>query len=217
MLSAAPRSTSLACTDRIPPMAPRHRQRLATTFFLFLLLGLGVVLTAQASAAQAQPQGHKPYFEHLVPYVPTPLDIVRKMLDLAKVGPDDVVYDLGSGDGRVVIMAAQKFGAQAVGVELNSDLYKQSADRIKQLGLEPRAKILNENMFDVNIRHATVVTLYLLTSVNEALRPTLEKQLRSGARIVSHDFQVPGWTPEKAEDVVSENGVSHKIYLYVRP
>lgn len=198
-------------------MAPRHRQRLATTFFLFLLLGLGVVLTAQASAAQAQPQGHKPYFEHLVPYVPTPLDIVRKMLDLAKVGPDDVVYDLGSGDGRVVIMAAQKFGAQAVGVELNSDLYKQSADRIKQLGLEPRAKILNENMFDVNIRHATVVTLYLLTSVNEALRPTLEKQLRSGARIVSHDFQVPGWTPEKAEDVVSENGVSHKIYLYVRP
>lgn len=162
-------------------------------------------------------EDHPKYLEHIVPYVPTPLSVAQKMLELARVEPDDVVYDLGSGDGRIVILAAQKFGAHAVGVELNPDLYKQSSERIKELHLEERAKILNENMFDVNVRHATVVTLYLLTSVNEALRPMLEKQLRSGARVVSHDFQMPGWKPDKAEEVTSEAGVSHKIYLYIRP
>lgn len=157
------------------------------------------------------------YLERIVPYVPTPQDIVEKMLELANVQPDDVVYDLGSGDGRIVITAAQKFGARAVGVELDPDLYKQSSDRIKELGLEGQAQVLHENMFSVNVHRATVVTLYLLTAVNEKLRPMLEKQLRPGARIVSHDFQVPGWEPEKTIDVLSKNGISHKLYLYVRP
>jgi len=139
------------------------------------------------------------------------------MLKMAKVGADDTVYDLGSGDGRIVIMAAQKFGAKAVGVELDPDLYKQSSQRVKELGLEDKVKIIHENMFQVNVRPATVVTLYLLTSVNERLRPQLEKQLHSGTRVVSHDFQMPGWEPEKNEEVISNNGVSHKVYLYVRP
>ena len=111
------------------------------------------------------------YLEHLVPFVPTPLEVAQKMLEVAKVQPDDVVYDLGSGDGRIVILAAQKFGAHAVGVELNSDLYEQSSQRIRKLGLQDRAQIIHENMFEVNVRHATVVTLYLLTAVNERLRP----------------------------------------------
>jgi len=157
------------------------------------------------------------YLEHIVPYVPTPMAVVQKMLEVAKVQPDDVVYDLGSGDGRIVIMAAQKFGARAVGVELNSDLYEKSSRRIRELGLQDRAQIIHENMFEVNVRHATVVTLYLLTSVNERLRPMLERQLRSGARIVSHDFQVPGWQPAQTVEVTSENGVSSKIFLYIRP
>jgi len=157
------------------------------------------------------------YLEHLVPFVPTALDVAQKMLEVAKVQPDDVVYDLGSGDGRIVILAAQKFGAHAVGVELNSDLYEESSERIRKLGLQSRAQILHENMFEVNVRHATVVTIYLLTAVNERLRPMLERQLRSGARIVSHDFQVPGWQPEQTVDYVSENGVPSKIILYVRP
>ncbi len=139
------------------------------------------------------------------------------MLEIAQVGPEDVVYDLGSGDGRIVIMAAQKFGAHAVGVELDADLFKKSSTQIAELDLEGRAKILHENMFEVNVRRATVVTLYLLTSVNERLRPILEKQLRSGARVVSHDFQMPGWQAEKTEDVMTKAGVSHRIYLYVRP
>jgi len=178
-------------------------------------------VSSEACLAQAVPSfGQGPpgtYLERIVPYVPTPQDIVEKMLELAKVEPDDVVYDLGSGDGRIVITAAQKFGARAVGVELDPDLFKQSSDRLKELGLESRAQILHENMFTVSVRRATVVTLYLLTSVNEKLRPMLEKQLRPGARIVSHDFQVPGWEPEQTLDVISKNGISHKLYLYVRP
>jgi protein-L-isoaspartate O-methyltransferase len=157
------------------------------------------------------------YLEHLVPFVPTPLEVAQKMLEIAKVQPDDVVYDLGSGDGRIVILAAQKFGARAVGVEINSELYEQSSQRIRKLGLQGRAQILHENMFEVNVRHATVVTLYLLTAVNERLRPMLERQLRSGARIVSHDFQVPGWQPAQTVEVTSKNGVVSKIFLYIRP
>jgi SAM-dependent methyltransferase len=157
------------------------------------------------------------YLEHLVPFVPTPIDVAQKMLEVAKVQPDDVVYDLGSGDGRIVILAAQKFGAHAVGVEINSDLYEESSERIRKLGLQGRAQILHENMFEINVRHATVVTLYLLTAVNERLRPMLERQLRSGARIVSHDFQVPGWQPVQTVEFISKNGVPSKIILYVRP
>jgi len=152
-----------------------------------------------------------------VPYVPTPQDIVDKMLDLAKVTSDDTVYDLGSGDGRFVITAAQKYGAHAVGVEINPDLYRQSSGRIKELGLDDRAHIICEDMFDVSVHRATVVMLYLLTSSNAKLRPKLERELRSGTRIVSHDFQVPGWDPEQTVDVTSHYGVSHKLYLYVRP
>jgi SAM-dependent methyltransferase len=157
------------------------------------------------------------YLEHIVPFVPTPLDVAQRMLEVAKVQPDDVVYDLGSGDGRIVILAAQKFGAHAVGVELDSNLYAESSARILKLGLQGRAQILHENMFEVNVRHATVVTLYLLTAVNERLRPMLERQLRSGARIVSHDFQVPGWQPEQTVDMLSKNDVPNKIFLYIRP
>ena len=129
--------------------------------------------------------------------MPTPQDIVDKMLELAKVTSDDVVYDLGSGDGRIVITAAQKYGAHAVGVEINPDLYRQSSDRIKELGLDDRAHIMCEDMFDVSVHRATVVMLYLLTSFNEKLRPKLERELRSGARIVCHDFHIPGMGSRK--------------------
>lgn len=152
-----------------------------------------------------------------VPYVPTPQDIVDKMLELAKVTSDDVVYDLGSGDGRIVITAAQKYCAHAVGVEINPDLYRQSSERIKELGLGDRAHIQCEDMFNVSLHRATVVTLYLLTSFNEKLRPKLERELHPGVRVVCHDFHIPGWDPEKVVDVTSRNGLPHKLYLYVRP
>ncbi len=149
--------------------------------------------------------------------MPTPPDIVDKMLELAKVTSDDVLYDLGSGDGRIVIAAAQKYGAHAVGVEINPDLYRLSSDRIKELGLQDRARIMCEDMFDVSVHPATVVTLYLLTSFNERLRPKLDRELRSGTRVVCHDFHIPGWDPEKVVDVTSKNGLPHKLYLYIHP
>ena len=173
--------------------------------------------TAQSVPIEPSETDAGKYLEHIVPYVPTPMLVAQKMLEVAKVAPDDVVYDLGSGDGRIVIMAAQKFGAHAVGVELDSDLYQKSSERIRKLGLQDRAQIIHENMFEVNVRHATVVTLYLLTAVNERLRPKLERELRSGARIVSHDFQVPGWQPTQTVEVNSENQVASKVYLYIRP
>ncbi|MGB7591398.1 MAG: class I SAM-dependent methyltransferase [Terriglobia bacterium] len=117
--------------------------------------------TSQSTPLSPAQSDSGKYLEHLVPFVPTPLDVAQKMLEVAKVQPDDVVYDLGSGDGRIVILAAQKFGAHAVGVELNSDLYEESSERIRKLGLQSRAQKLHENMFEVNVRHATVVTLYL--------------------------------------------------------
>jgi tRNA A58 N-methylase Trm61 len=190
----------------------RNRQTFAAILFsLFSLFSLQFPNPARAQGLTSAT------FIKQVPYVPTPQDIVDKMLDLAKVTPSDVVYDLGSGDGRIVITAAQKFGAHAVGVEINPELAQQSSDRIKELGLQDRASILHEDMYDVSLSKATVVTLYLLTSSNEKLRPKLEHQLHSGARIVCHDFHIPGWDPDKVVDAISKNGVSHKLYLYVRP
>jgi len=184
---------------------------LATAFYL-LPASSGMTLAAQTGQGLAGTTLLKQ-----VPYVPTPQDVVDKMLDLARVTPDDVVYDLGSGDGRIVITAVQKFGAHAVGIEINPDLYRESSAKIKQLGLDDRARIECDDMFYVSLRHATVVTMYLLTSFNEKLRPKLERELHSGTRIVCHDFHVPGWEPEQVIDVTSKNDIPHKIYLYVRP
>ncbi|RLF20125.1 MAG: hypothetical protein DRZ82_03290 [Thermoprotei archaeon] len=152
---------------------------------------------------------------YLVPFVPTPEIVARYMLKLAEVKPGEVVYDLGSGDGQIVIIAAKEFGARAVGVEIRKDLVEESLRRIKEQGLEDRVKIIHGDFFKVNISEADVVTLYLLTSVNERLRPKLEKELRPGTRVVSHDFEIPGWKPIKVVEI-NEEWRSHKIYLYKR-
>jgi len=201
--------------DFIPPGYPAGRVGWLLVAAWLSMVSPGPLRSAQAaSAGQGLPGAT---LIKQAPYVPTPQDIVDKMLELAKVTSDDVVYDLGSGDGRIVITAAQKFGAHAVGVEINPTLYRQSSDRIKELGLDDRVHVVNEDMFDVSVSHATVVTLYLLTSFNEKLRPRLERQLHSGARIVCHDFHIPGWDADKIVDVTSKNGISHKLYLYIRP
>jgi SAM-dependent methyltransferase len=179
-----------------------------------LMLASGLFTARRAQDNEPSEEDRK---DRLAPFVPTPENIVESMLKLANVDQTDRVYDLGSGDGRIVTTAAQKFGAEAVGVELDDDLYKKSSARIAELGLQKKAKILHMNMYKVNLRPATVVTLYLLTSVNERLKPILERDLRPGARVVTHDFKIPGWEPEKSLDVMSDTGISHKIYLYVRP
>ncbi len=184
---------------------------------LFVVLAAFGFYLSQPSQAQAQITPAYEASHDAVPYVPTPMTVAERMLELAKVNRKDVVYDLGSGDGRIVILAAQKFGAHAVGVELDGERYRESSARIRKLGLASKAKILHEDMFKTDIHKATVVTLYLLTSVNEEIRPMLEKQLRPGTRVVSHDFLMNGWKVERTEEVTVPNGSTHTIYLYIRP
>ncbi len=149
----------------------------------------------------------------LVPYVPTPHEVIRVMLELAEVKPGEIVFDLGCGDGRVLIIAAKEFGAKAVGIELRRDLIERCVKNVLAEGLKDKILVIEGDFFNVNVSPADVVTLYLLTSVNEKLRPKLEKELKKGARVVSHDFEVVGWKPI-AVKAVNDGYRSHKVYLY---
>ncbi|MEM2094960.1 MAG: class I SAM-dependent methyltransferase [Candidatus Bathyarchaeia archaeon] len=153
----------------------------------------------------------------LAPFVASPPNVVEKMLKMAELKPHEVLYDLGCGDGRIVLTAVQQFGAKrAVGVELDEGRYNECVRKVKEAGLEDRVKIIHANILDISVKDADVVTLYLLTSANERVRPILERDLKSGARVVSHDFSMPGWNPTRVEEV-RETWGSHTIYLYKRP
>ncbi len=158
----------------------------------------------------------RPRAESLAPFVPSPQIVVDKMLEAAAVKPGETVYDLGCGDGRIVITAAQKFRANGVGVELSSELVNRANAQIRSLGLQHSVRIIQGNLLDVDLRPADVVTLYLLTSSNERLKPKLESSLKRGARVVSHDFVMPGWKPARTEKVDANNRI-HTIYVYEMP
>ena len=161
------------------------------------------------------PQQKEP--EKLAPYYPTPESVVERMLKLGDLKPGEKMFDLGSGDGRVVVMAAEKFKANATGIELDPDLYKQSSERIRKLGLDKTARIINGDITKQDFTGADMLTVYLLPSSNDKIRPMLEKQLKKGTRVVSHDFEFSGWTAEKVEHVDDDGeGRSHTLYLYRR-
>ncbi len=162
-------------------------------FRLVLAAGLVCWLAAVPAAAQYEDD----YFYGDVPYVPTPQTVVEAMLELAEVGPNDVVYDLGSGDGRIVITAAKKYGCRAVGIEINPRRVEEAWENARKAGVEDRVKFILGDMFKADIHEATVVTLYLLSSVNEKLKPKLFKELKPGTRVVSHRFTMPDWKPIK--------------------
>ena len=133
-----------------------------------------------------------------VPYVPTPPDVVEAMLKLGGVKSGDILYDLGCGDGRIVVMAVQKFGAQiGTGVDLNPVRIKEALENARQAGVSDKTRFIEKNLFDADIHDATVVTLYLLPEVNLRLRPKLLNDLKVGTRIVSHQFDMGDWQPEK--------------------
>jgi len=136
-------------------------------------------------------------YESDVPYVPTPQPVVEAMLELAQVKPTDVVYDLGCGDGRIVIAAAKKYGARGVGIDINPERIREAIENAKKEGVLDKVKFIQGNFFEADIRDATVVTLYLLTSVNLKLRPKLLRELKPGTRIVSHRFDMGDWEPVK--------------------
>ena len=141
------------------------------------------------------------------------------MLRLAELKPGEVLFDLGAGDGRIVMMAAKTFGARGVGVELREDLAKKAMSTIQDNQLGDRVTIVNGDMFGVNLTSADVVFLYLTTSANEKIRPKLEQELKKGVRVVSHDYEIIGWRPLKVENFCENPQLgypSHTIYLYER-
>lgn len=157
-----------------------------------------------------------PPINRLAPYVPSPPNVVERMLEVANLKPGETLYDLGSGDGRVLITAAQRFRAKAVGVEISPKEIKSSTDQIRRLKLDNLCQVIEGDLLQVDLSSADVVTLYLLTTSNDLLRPNLEKYLHKGARVVSHDYQIRGWVPTKLERVHAHNR-EHTLYVYEMP
>ena len=148
-------------------------------------------------------------------YVPTEIEVVEKMLDMAKVGKDDSVYDLGCGDGRIVALAAKKFGARGVGVDIDPERIKDSHQTLKKYGVEKLVEIRKGDALKVkDLNKATVVMLYMLQPFMDKLEPIAQKTLKTGTRLVAHDFPFPNWKPE---ETVNFKGPSreHRLYLYV--
>ena len=151
-----------------------------------------------------------------VPYVQTPAPVVEAMLALVEVGPDDVVYDLGAGDGRIVIAAARWRGARGVGIEIDPDLVRQARRAAERAGVADRVRFETSDLFTTDVRDATVVTLYLSPDLNTRLLPRLLHDLRPGARIVSHQFPMSDWTPTRTVRLTVD-GREHVLYLWIVP
>lgn len=166
-----------------------------------------VVLVLAAGPSPAQPTGD-------VPYVPTPEPVVQSMLELAQVGPGDFVLDLGSGDGRIVIAAARDFGARGLGVDLNPVRIREARANARQAKVEDRVRFAQGDLFEMDLSRATVLTMYLLPEVNLRLRPKILEQLAPGSRVVSHDFDMGEWAPDREIKVPGEGS---NVYLWVVP
>ncbi len=170
-------------------------------------------------AAKAQDVGQEPKGETKTPdviFVPTPQEVVDKMLELAEVKEGDVVYDLGCGDGRIPVTAAKKYGVKAIGFDVDPQRIKESKTNVEKNGVGKLVTIKQEDIFKQDLSEANVVTLYLLPSLNVKLMPQLRK-LKPGSRIVSHSFDMRGAKPKKVVQVESKEGGEHSVYLWVVP
>lgn len=173
--------------------------------------GVFALLVSACATVGGQPR----YANKLAPYVPSPQPIVERMLELASVKPGETVYDLGCGDGRVLITAAKRFNAKAVGIEISDKLVQQTEARVQRLGLEKQVTVIHGDLRQTDLSGADVVVMYLLTLSNAEIRPKLEKSLKPGARVVSYSYAVPGWKPTRVDKTDERHG--HLIYLYEMP
>ncbi len=177
----------------------------------------GLILAGLLAIAPAQPAD---WYVDEIPFVPTPMEVVDRMLEMAEVNRGDVVYDLGSGDGRIVIRAAKKYGARGVGIEMDAQLVELSREKARAEGVSHLVEFRIEDALKVDVSPATVVTLYMLPWFNARLKPAFERQLRAGARVVAHDYDIEGWSPARVEKLSTiENKVGgarhqHTIYLW---
>ncbi len=150
----------------------------------------------------------------IVPYVPTPQEVVERMLELAQVKKGDVVYDLGSGDGRIVVTAAKKYGVKAIGFEIDPERIKESKENIAKAGVGQLVEIRQQDIRTVDLSAASVLTMYLLPEVNLMIRPNIWKQMKPGSRVVSHDFDMGDWNPLKTEHIKDGSTWEHTLYLW---
>jgi tRNA G37 N-methylase Trm5 len=182
---------------------------------LLLTAVVGLLLTLPlASDPGSQAPQRRPDAPHLAPYVPTPQEVVDRMLQLGGVGKGDVVCDLGCGDGRIPITAAKRFGARGVGVDIDPQRIAEAEANAKKEGVSHLVSFRLQDAMTTDVSEATVVTLYLLSASNLKLRPILTKQLKSGARIVSHSFSMGDWQPDKVDTFVDTSGTTRTLYLW---
>lgn len=174
------------------------------------------VLAAVAAVALAAPRGATAQ-ELDVPYVPTPTEVVSTMLELVEPTPQDSLYDLGSGDGRIVITAAERYGTPGIGVELDSGRVATARQNARESGVGDMVRFIRGDLFDVDVSDASIVTLYLLPSVNRRLRPKLLRQLEPGSRVVSHDFDMGAWNADSIVRVPEKNGGRATVYFWKIP
>jgi tRNA G37 N-methylase Trm5 len=172
------------------------------------------ILVCGAAFANEQKAPRRPD----VPYVATPEVVVDKMLELAKPAKNDVVYDLGSGDGRIVITAAKKFGSTGLGIDIDPERVKEAKENAQQAGVEKLVQFRQGDLFETDLSKATVVTLYLLPDINLKLRPKLLRELKPGTRVVSHNYHMGDWAPEKTVTVRdASTNRDHTVYFWTVP
>lgn len=186
--------------------------------FLAALLALGLAIPATfAQDEEAAPAAEEEQQEEVkkdVPYVPTPEEVVEKMLELAKPKKGEVLYDLGCGDGRIVVTAAKKYGVKGIGVDIDPERIKESNDNAKQAGVTDRVKFIKKDLFKMDFRDADIMAMYLLTTVNEQLKPKLLEQMRPGSRVVSHAFSMGDWEPDQEVTVEPDK---QTVYFWIIP
>jgi SAM-dependent methyltransferase len=179
-------------------------------FLLLLTTGCGF-FAFESIAHAAQRDGDS---EYLAPYVPTPQVVVDRMLEMAEIGKGDVLYDLGSGDGRIVVTAAKRYGVKAVGFEIDSNLVKRSRGNVREAGVEHLVEIREQDVRTVDFSPASVLTMYLYPAANLRLRPAIMRRLKPGARVVSHEFGMGSWKPDRTEQLMDAAGHLRTIYLW---
>ncbi|MGZ5556229.1 MAG: SAM-dependent methyltransferase [Candidatus Aminicenantales bacterium] len=168
-------------------------------------------------SALPQDVSWQPYRGYDVPFVPTPAEVVDEMLRLAGVKAGDVLYDLGCGDGRIVIAAAKRYGVRAIGIDIDPVRIRESNDNAAKAGLSGKVRFLQEDLFKADFKEATVVTMYLLTSVNLRLRPKILAELKPGTRLVSHSFEMGDWKPDKTSAVSTSFGDERDVHFWIVP
>jgi len=192
------------------------RLRFASLLAMFAL-GFASAAPAQILIAWGQHSKLDDFRKQLAPNVGSPEHAVDKMLEVANLKPGEMLYDLGCGDGRILIAAAARYKAKAVGIEISGDLAKTAAEHVKKAGLQSQVKIIHGDFMKTDLSDANVVTLYLATAANDTLRPNLERYLKPMTRVVSYDYPIPGWKPIETSETEGRTNAVHTIYLYQVP